>query len=207
MTIEQLALFIPAAIVVAASPGANNLLAFSNGSRRGVAASIGALIGRCVAFAIMIGMVIVGLGAVLEASELAFQIIKWVGVAYLGYLGVRMFFDTTVEHAVEGSAVTTYALAKREFVVAMTNPKAVLLFAAFVPQFIASGSDVGFSTQLMILGGLYIAIEFIAAIGWAVSGAAIRSLKPSARKLVLMNRITGGMMLGAAATLATTKRA
>lgn len=93
MTLSQLSLFIPAAMLVALSPGANNLLAFANGSRQGVKLAIIALLGRCLAFVLMIGMVIVGLGALLEASELAFQIVKWAGVAYLSYLGMKMFLD------------------------------------------------------------------------------------------------------------------
>ncbi|UXN75889.1 hypothetical protein N8D56_27225 (plasmid) [Devosia sp. A8/3-2] len=64
-----------------------------------------------------------------------------------------------------------------------------------------------FTAQLIVLGLIYIVIEFFAAIVWAVSGAAIRSLRPSARKLILMNKIIGALMLGAAAMLATTKRA
>lgn len=64
-----------------------------------------------------------------------------------------------------------------------------------------------FTAQLIVRGLIYIVIEFFAAIVWAVSGAAIRSLRPSARKPILMNKIIGALMLGAAAMLATTKRA
>lgn len=102
MTLAQILIFLPAAAVVAASPGANNLLPFANGSRHGFLPATIALLGRCLAFTIMIAMVIAGLGALLEASELAFQIVKWVGVAYLAYLGIRMMFDR-----VHGSAGST----------------------------------------------------------------------------------------------------
>lgn len=90
MTLAQILIFLPAAAFVAASPGANNLLAFANGSRQGFLPSVLALFGRCIAFAVMIGMVIVGLGALLEASEFAFQLVKWAGVVYLFYLAVTM---------------------------------------------------------------------------------------------------------------------
>lgn len=206
MTLGQLAIFIPSAVVIALSPGANNLLAFANGSRQGAILATIALFGRCLAFVLMIGIVIIGLGP--QASELAFQIVKWVGVAYLAYLGVKMFLDRDTHQGSSVSAsVSGLQLAKREFIVAMSNPKAVLLFTAFVPQFIKTSDGSSFTAQLMVLGLIYIVIEFFAAIVWAVSGAAIRSLKPSARKLILMNRITGALMLAAAAMLATTKRA
>lgn len=208
MTLSQLSLFIPAAMLVALSPGANNLLAFANGSRQGVKLAIIALLGRCLAFVLMIGMVIVGLGALLEASELAFQIVKWAGVAYLSYLGMKMFLDRDSHQGnATNASVSGLQLVKHEFIVAMSNPKAVLLFTAFVPQFIVTSTGSTFTVQLMVLGLIYIVIEFFTAIVWAVSGAAIRSLRPSARKLILMNKITGSLMLGAAAMLATTRRA
>lgn len=209
MTLAQLLLFLPAAAIVAASPGANNLLAFANGSRRGFLPAVIALIGRCIAFVFMIAMVIVGLGALLEASELAFQIIKWAGVLYLAYLGVKMM--TARDHLHDGAVGLrdsggAYALARREFVVAMTNPKAVLLFTAFVPQFVVSGAGISFTIQLIVLGSTYIAVEFVAAVGWALAGSIIRSMRPSAKRLLLLNRVTGATMLGAAGMLATAKR-
>lgn len=211
MTLAQLLLFLPAAAMVAASPGANNLLAFANGSRRGFLPAAIALSGRCIAFALMIAMVIVGLGALLEASELAFQIIKWAGVLYLAYLGLKMIIgrDDLQDGAAGGLAYSggTYALARREFVVAMTNPKAVLLFTAFVPQFIVPAAGSSFTIQLIFLGAIYIAVEFVAAMGWALTGSIIRSLQPSAKRLLLLNRMTGAMMLGAAGMLATIRRA
>lgn len=209
MTLAQLLLFFPAAAIVAASPGANNLLAFANGSRHGFLPAMIALIGRCVAFGLMIAMVVVGLGALLEASELAFQIIKWAGVLYLAYLGLKMmigrdeFQNGATELALPAGA---FSLARREFVVAMTNPKAVLLFTAFVPQFIVSGADVSFTMQLIILGALYTAVEFVAALGWALAGGMIRSIQPSAKRVLVLNRMTGAMMLGAAGMLASARR-
>lgn len=210
MTLAQFLLFLPAAAIVAASPGANNLLAFSNGSRRGFRPAVIALSGRCIAFTLMIALVIVGLGALLEASETAFQIIKWAGVGYLAYLGVRMLIDREPLEAEAGDSARSGAapsLARREFVVAMTNPKAVLLFTAFVPQFIVADSGNSFTIQLVVLGAVYIAVEAIAAAGWALAGSIIRSLQPSARRLLLLNRATGAMMLGAAGMLAATRRA
>lgn len=115
MTLAQLLLFLPAAAIVAVSPGANNLLAFANGSRQGLLPTVVGLSGRCTAFALMIAMVIVGLGALLEASEPAFQIIKWVGVLYLAYLGVRMMIgrDCHEDGASVFQPVDAYSLARR----------------------------------------------------------------------------------------------
>ncbi|MHA6732388.1 LysE family translocator [Devosia sp. A369] len=128
MTLLQILLFLPAAAVVAASPGANNLLAFANGSRMGFLPATIALAGRCLAFVVLIAMVVAGLGKLLEVSELAFQLLKWAGVVYLAYLGVKMILGGNYgrEGAIDPIDLSNvYSLARREFVVAMTNPKAV----------------------------------------------------------------------------------
>ncbi len=205
MTVMQLALFLPAALLVAASPGANNLLSFVHGVRAGFAKTAVSLSGRFLAFALMILVVAVGLGEVLEASELAFSVIKWLGIAYLVFLGVGLFRAKTLDLDMGSVAGTALLLTKREFTVALMNPKAALLFTAFLPQFVtATGS---FAEQLLLLGALYIGIEFLAACGYAYVGVQIRRFEMTPRRAVTVNRTTGGIMLGAAAMLATMNRA
>jgi threonine/homoserine/homoserine lactone efflux protein len=104
-------------------------------------------------------------------------------------------------------ARSPFSLARREFLVAMTNPKAVLLFTAFVPQFIAPADAASFTVQLIVLGTIYVAVEFVAAMAWAFAGSSIRTLRPSAKRMTTINRASGFMMLGAAGVLASTSRA
>ncbi|WP_119166183.1 LysE family translocator [Algihabitans albus] len=213
MTWDQLLLFLPAAALVAASPGANNLLSLVNGARAGLRATVFSLLGRLTAFAILIAAVAMGLGAVLAASELAFVIVKWLGVAYLTYLGLKLWTsrqldlgETEVE-ASQGGIRTpgrTWNLARKEFLVAMTNPKAILLFTAFLPQFVVPEAPA--STQLLWLGALYIPVEFCAACLYATAGSSVRRLRLTAARLRLLNRVAGGMMLAAAALLASSRR-
>ena len=210
MTLNQLLLFLPSALIVAASPGANNLLAFANGSKEGLRPAVLALAGRCVAFVFLVAIVIGGLGAVLEASEIAFQITKWAGVLYLAFLGAKMMRgDERYEDGASGTVVPagTYSLVRREFITAMMNPKAILLFTAFVPQFVVADSNVSITNQLLVLSAIYISVELMAATGWALVGSVIRSLHASARQLAIFNRITGATLLGAAVILATSRRA
>ena len=205
MTIDQLLLFLPAAILVAASPGANNLLSLTHGIRSGWVSTVASLVGRFIAFSLMILAVALGLGAVLETSEIAFQVVKWLGVAYLAWLGIRVWRTREVEVVSEELPDTSpWSMARREFLVAVTNPKAMLLFTAFLPQF--SNPDEPFVPQLVTLGALYIVVEFVAASGYAAIGAMVRRVEITPKRAVAINRTTGGMMLGAAALLATTKR-
>ena len=207
MTLPQLATFLPAALLVALSPGANNLLALTHGIRAGFVATVLSLGGRFAAFALMIVAVAFGLGAVLEASELAFGVVKWVGVAYLAGLGLRLLRSREPplgDGAASSEPIDAPALARREFAVAVTNPKATLLFTAFLPQFVRVEQP--FVPQLLALGALYVAIEFGAACAYAFGGTLVRRTEMTQRRAVAVNRTTGGMMLGAAALLAGTRR-
>src|SRR5690606_35619308 len=96
-TSAQLAAFIPAALAVAASPGANNLLAFRNGLRSGLASAVLALAGRFLAFAIMLGLVITGLGAILHTSQPAFEALRVVGAVVMIALGGWIIWSARTE--------------------------------------------------------------------------------------------------------------
>ncbi|WP_406494558.1 LysE family translocator [Streptomyces sp. NBC_01604] len=99
ITEVEWATFVPSALLLAATPGANQLLALRNGLRHGLASAVSASLGRFAAFALMVIAVAAGLGAVLTESAVAFDVIKWCGVAYLGWLGAR-----TLLAAVRGKA-------------------------------------------------------------------------------------------------------
>ncbi len=206
MTSDQLLLFLPAAALVAASPGANNLLSLINGARAGLRPTVFSLLGRLTAFAILIGLVAAGLGALLAASELAFTIVKWLGVAYLTYLGIRLWFSRDLDLGeTETHDGNVWRLARKEFLVAITNPKAILLFTAFLPQFVVPGTEA--ATQLLWLGAIYLPIEVCAACLYATAGSRVRKLRLTPPRVRLLNRTAGGMMLSAAALLASSRRA
>ena len=149
--------FFPAALLVAATPGANQMLTLRNGLRYGLGSAVSASAGRFIAFALMVLAVAGGLGAVLTASALAFNIIKWCGVAYLVWLGGRTIISALRAggEAIQerrGASVTScsgygcpamrpWMLARQEFMVAASNPKALILFTVFLPQFLVKSPD------------------------------------------------------------------
>lgn len=205
--------FVSAAIVLALIPGPNQILSVRNAVRFGVGPATCALAGRFVVFASMAGAVAVGLGAVLTRSAFVFDIIKWVGVAYLIYLGVTMVWrartaqagDALDEDARSGNVGRRILLATRqEVIVAATNPKAMLLFAAFLPQFLPSAASGG--TLLLLLAAAYIGIEAIAAIGYTALGGALGRLDLTARAHRTIERITGTAFVGLGGYLATAQR-
>ncbi|WP_410656586.1 LysE family translocator [Amycolatopsis sp. lyj-112] len=200
--------FFGAAVLVAFTPGANNLLGLHHGMTQGAWKGLAGLLGRLAAFTVLIAAVAAGLGQLLAASELALTVIKWAGVAYLVWIGGRLLWSTyrgertTVVKGSEGVApVSALRIARKEFVVAITNPKAILIFTAFAPQFIdaAHGS---FPAQIAILGAIYLLAEFVAGATYVGAGALVKSLRLSRRATRNVDRGTGVVLLGMAGALA-----
>ncbi|OXM46708.1 lysine transporter LysE [Amycolatopsis thailandensis] len=200
--------FFGAAVLVAFTPGANNLLGLHHGMTQGVWKGLAGLLGRLAAFTVLIAAVAAGLGQLLAASELALTVIKWAGVTYLVWIGGRLLWSTfraertaLVQMSRNAESLPAPRIARKEFVVAITNPKAILIFTAFVPQFIdaAHGS---FPTQIAILGAIYLLAEFVAGATYVGVGALVRSLRLSRRATRNVDRGTGVVLLGMAGTLA-----
>ncbi|GAA3019061.1 LysE family translocator [Actinokineospora globicatena] len=199
--------FLGAAFLVAMTPGANNLLGMHHGMRYGPARGVTALFGRLTGFALLITAVAAGLGSLLAASEVALTVVKWVGVAYLVYLGAKILLTraTTQEVVDEPVAPNLISLARKEFLVAVTNPKAVLIFTAFVPQFVEP--DRGpVTVQVLVLGALYLLAELVAGSIYVGVGAVVRAVRMSGRAHRRLDQGTGVVLLGMAALLATSPR-
>ncbi|NAT42435.1 lysine transporter LysE, partial [Pseudomonas syringae pv. actinidiae] len=154
MNLATLALFLPACFALNMAPGPNNLLSISNATRYGYRTSCMAGIGRLLAFALMIALASAGLAVVLQTSELIFYGVKIVGAAYLFYLAYQLWRAAPQTEAESKKApLNLFALAKQEFLVAAGNPKAILIFTAFLPQFVDPTVDV--ASQFTLLGLLF----------------------------------------------------
>jgi threonine/homoserine/homoserine lactone efflux protein len=209
VSLAQLAVFVPAAALVALSPGANNILALQHGMRFGAGEAVIALAGRLSAFLVMLGLAAAGLAAVLTRSQAVFEAVKWAGVAYLAYLGVRSIAgrggsDRTIERSAGDAVAGRLVRARREFLTVAANPKALLLFTAFLPQFVDRSPPV--SGQLIVLGLIYIALELAAAAGWAIAGERLTLAGLGARARRRVDQAVGGVFLGLAGLLAASKR-
>lgn len=197
-------IFLPAAAAMAMVPGANQVLGLRNAATHGVRYAVVGLAGRLLGFSLLLTVVAVGLGRVLERSVLAFEILRWAGVAYLVWLGV-----TTFLHAGRGSLGETaggrpVVAARRELLTAVTNPKAMLVFASFLPQFVPSGGTTG---TLVTLSLAYIALEGVAAFVYIAGGTVLRAGgELSVRAMRRIDRTTGAVLVALGASLAVTGR-
>ena len=207
MSTATLLLFILASAVAIVTPGPTTLLAMSNGSRHGVRAAGWGMAGAVLADLILVGSVASGLGVVLAASEIAFQLIKWVGAAYLAYLGWKMLRSDAaliLPSAASGAdRPVGLTLGLRSFVVALTNPKALLFMSAFLPQFIDPQAPL--LTQYAIVACVLATINILTMLVYATLGAQlVRAFQGSG--LRWLNRVCGSLMIGLAGTLALYRR-
>ena len=199
--------FLVAAVLVSLIPGANQLLGLSNGARYGAWRALTGIAGRLAAFVVLVGLVVAGLGAVLAASTTALTVIKWVGVAYLAWLGLttlRRSAQVPLANAAAAPAPARggWAIAATEFGVAISNPKALLLFAALLPQFTsADGPSAG--TQIALLGSAYLGIELLVGLGYVAVGVSLGSVGVPARTQRRVDVGIGVCFVAMAALLAT----
>ncbi|MFE2848920.1 LysE family translocator [Streptomyces scopuliridis] len=164
--------FLPSAVLISIIPGANQLLGLSNATRSGTSWALIGILARLAAFTLLIGIVVLGLGAALARSPGVLTVIKWGGIAYLAWIGVAALRSKPETASViedEEGRTDRWRIPRQEFMVAITNPKALLLFAALLPQFTSGGRDA--ELRIALLGLAYMGVE--AVIGGLYVGAGI----------------------------------
>ena len=199
-------LFIPACFALNMAPGPNNMLAFSNAARFGVAHAILGGTGRLAAFAILIAVAAVGLGALLAASSAAFTVVKWLGAAYLVYVGVKLVssrFDAEASADVR-QIVSVRELARHEFLLAIGNPKAIAVFTAFFPQFVDPALPA--APQFFAMGAVFLALEVAAIAIFSAGGRLARSVLKTGFGFGLLNKGVGAFLVCSGVTLALSSR-
>ena len=194
MTYETLLLFFPACFALNMAPGPNNLLSVSNATRHGFWTSCLAGAGRLVAFVGMIAIASAGLATLLLTSQLLFYVIKVVGAVYLFYLAYQLWTakPSATEDQSDSGTVSIFALAKQEFFVAAGNPKAILIFTAFLPQFIDVSKPS--TPQFVVLGAIFLALEWIAIAAYAYMGSHLRRWFSHPQRQQLFNRTCGSLL-------------
>lgn len=208
MTFTTLFLFSIVALVTIATPGPTVLLALSNGTRYGVRRSLPGMFGAVASDVVLVTAVALGLGALLAASEFWFSVLKWVGAAYLVWLGVQLLRSRGgIEMPVGDQLNLEHSARKvfmKSFLVAVTNPKGYLFCSALMPQFI--DPNAAQLPQYLAIGVVFCAVDFSVMLAYAFVGAkAIALLKASAVRWI--DRVCGSTLLALAGSLAFYRRA
>ncbi|QFT30999.1 Homoserine/homoserine lactone efflux protein [Labrenzia sp. THAF82] len=205
MTLELYVAYVAATLIVLAVPGPTIMLvvsyALSQGRKSAAASVMGVGLGDATAAIVSL----MGLGAILATSATAFAILKWIGAAYLVWLGIKMWRSRPAAlgpHEVED--VPAKKIFWHAYVVTALNPKGIVFFMAFLPHFIAPQAAV--TPQLILLGSTFVILGILNAAIYALAAAAIGTKLRSPSLMRLVNRIGGGFLISAAAMTATIQR-
>ena len=200
MTLETyLAYLATVAVFFASPPGPSQVLMISNSLRHGVRRSTATIAGDLSANALQMTAAAFGLAVIIANSATALMVVKWAGVAYLVYVGVRTF--RAPPPVITGGKTATVPAGRlywQGFITSASNPKAVFFFAALFPQFIDPTANIW--PQLALLGATYLVIDGALLVVWG--SAAQRVLGRLIGGTGLLNKISGGLMIAAAGLLA-----
>jgi len=210
MILQTFFLYLAAVFVLTVTPGPSVLMCITNGIHHGARRAFAGALGSVTAVCLIMAVSAAGLGAILAVSEKVFLILKWCGVAYLTYIGVRTFFSTqsTIEAGRDGDAEPTRksraGLFWQGFLVGGSNPKALLFFTAFFPQFINPHAPQ--LPQFLVLGATFVCFELFWLTFYAHFAARVAPWLRTPGRAKMFNRISGATFIGAGALLATVKR-
>ena len=190
-------------VALCLSPGPAVLLVVSRALALGTRASIWSNLGILAGNAMYFALTAAGLGVVLLASHELFTIVKWTGAAYLIWLGIAALRGRG-RHAPAAVPAPGRAFASG-FVLQAANPKALVFFAALLPQFIDPTGPIG--AQVALLGITSMVIEFLVLLGYGLLAARMGMLSARPRFARLADRVAGALLIAAGVTTAAIRKA
>ncbi|RBP07078.1 threonine/homoserine/homoserine lactone efflux protein [Roseiarcus fermentans] len=201
MSLSLFAAFVAATAALMLIPGPNVALIVANSLRFGVPGGLVTVLGTSAAMVVQLAVASLGVTTLLGTMGHAFEALRWLGVGYLVILGVRAWRAPADDLALT-DAVPAGRTFGRGFLVSLTNPKTLAFYAAFLPQFLDPAAPPG--RQMAILGATFVAIALVVDGGWAVLAARARAALLRFGRA--RNRLTGAVLIGAAAGLAFARR-
>jgi threonine/homoserine/homoserine lactone efflux protein len=152
-------LYLAASIGLAASPGPNGLLALTHGALHGSRKTLNTILGGALGFVAIMALSMFGIGALLQSSVIWLTVLKWTGGAYLVYLGIQVWRSPPIELGTSAAPAlaSPFVMFRQGALSALTNPKALLFFAAFLPQFIDPQRSL--VLQFALMAGTFAVVE------------------------------------------------
>ena len=206
MTPEVYIAFVAAAALLIAAPGPSVMLIVSHAMGSGLKRSLFTIAGEATSHALLISITTLGLAPILMTSAQIFGWLKWIGAAYLIWMGIRQWRNNINIKTATGKSqmqASRWSCFFQGFTVNTTNPKALVFYAAFFPPFLSSKMAV--IPQLIILGLTFLAIFLIISFFYALLADRTRALYKHSKHVRIQNRITGGLLVGAGVVLAAIK--
>lgn len=197
--------FIALTFVASITPGPAVLLVMAHGLKGGFASSLKASLGVQAGNGIYLTLSALGLGAILAASETLFHAVKWVGAAYLVYLGVKTIRNARAAAPTGGREPILARSFQQATMAQLANPKSVLFFGALMPQFLQL--DHALVPQYLAFGAICFVVEMpvLAFYGWVAARG--RGLFASPRSIAWRERLSGSALIAVGASIAAVRRA
>jgi homoserine/homoserine lactone efflux protein len=206
LSIEIWIAFTLAAMIVLVIPGPTIILVISQAIAYGRIAVLPVVVGVTLGDLTAMTLSLLGLGAVLSSSAALFSVLKWIGAAYLIYLGIKLWRSSPEKHEVKLPAKSTSKLSlfKSAYIVTALNPKSIAFFVAFLPQFVSSQSET--FPQLLILGATFLSLAALNAALYALFAGQLHDKMQNVKVLRWFNRSGGTALIGAGIVTATIQR-
>jgi threonine/homoserine/homoserine lactone efflux protein len=203
MNYQLFSAFLLISAVLFITPGPIVTLIVATGARQGTRAALLTVAGASAGNALLVGCIAVGLGWILKTSAEIFDYLRWVGAGYLVFLGVQAWRHAGAKS--EALAPGGHVHAWRGFIVAITNPKTIAFFTAFLPQFLDPTLPV--ERQLLVMCAVSVTLGSVLDSGWAVAAGIGRAwfMKPKYNKL--LDRLSGAVLIGGGIWLSLARRA
>lgn len=210
MSVQVWWMFVVMTFVISATPGPNMLLVMSHGARFGLLPAIWTMAGCMTALIGMVSISAAGVGALLHSFPAVFDALRYLGAAYLAYLGYKLWragvpkgdapAHAALPETPQRSAGSHY---RQGLAVAASNPKAIVFAAAFFPQFIQADRPAGLQFAVLLI--TFTVIEVSWYLIYALSGHKLSRFLQQAHILKNFNRVTGGVFVGFAALMAASR--
>lgn len=166
--------------------------ALGQGWRTALPTAIGVALGDFTAMTVSL----LGLGALLAASATLFTVLKWIGAAYLVWLGIKLWrAGARLDAEPRGASASWRRMLAHAWVVTALNPKSITFFVAFLPQFLSPGEGLWF--QMAVLEVTFLVLAFANALGYGLLATRARSAVRSPRAIGVVNKVGGSLLIGA----------
>jgi homoserine/homoserine lactone efflux protein len=193
MEFQTWLIYLVAALGLSLSPGPNGLLALTHGAQHGSRKTMFTIAGGAIGFVLIMALSMFGIGALIKSSVHWLVALKWVGGAYLVWLGIQVWRSPPIAVGVGHEAVQARGalLFRQGFLSAVTNPKGLLFFSAFLPQFISPERSL--LTQFLVMAATFVATEVLTE--YTLASAAGRIKPWLARVGRGFNKACGGVFM------------
>lgn len=193
MELDTWLLYTLAALGLSLTPGPNGLLALTHGALYGVRKTLFTIAGGALGFTIIIALSLFGIGALLAASAELLIVLKWIGGAYLVWLGIQVWRSPPLgmDNSHTGTTITGSAVFRQGLLAAVTNPKGILFFVAFLPQFLTT--DLPLFGQFVVMTITFVGIEILFELSVAAGSATIQPFLTKFGKR--FNQVFGGVFI------------